>query len=255
MREYHGYCESCDKESRLFDSKNKFLCKDCFYMEEKSKKQKNITKNKDYSELLRESVKKCDEYDGILKHLPDFYVLLCNIASDQKSDWYTKMLVNSALAYLVIEKDIIPEKGGPKGYLDDLFICAYVLKEIRDKISTEIISKNIEESGIENKEEIFDLIYYVFSKSSEYLEERTEEILSLVGLSKFNLFDLMYLDDKSIQLTKYKKKKRLIYAMLAVKAKKVFSTMNGTSRFEHLKSHLKEHPEFVEITRFMEFDK
>ena len=216
---------------------------------------KPIIKNKDYSELLKESVENCNEYEGILINLPNFYSLLCNIASDSKSNWHTKMLVNSALAYLVIEKDIIPEKYGPKGYLDDLYICAYVLKEIRDKISSEIIIENIEKLGLSNKEEIFDLIYSVFSKSSEYLEEKTEKILNLVGLSKFNLFDLMYFDDRSIHLTKYKKKKKLIYAMLAVKTKQAFSSMRGGLRGEHLKSHLKEHPEFVEISRFMEFDK
>jgi uncharacterized membrane protein YkvA (DUF1232 family) len=255
MKEYDGYCDECNKKTRLFSYENDFLCKECYYFKEVNENHTPITKNKDYSELLKASVQNCEEYDGILKHLPKLYSLLCNIASDPKSNWHTKMLVNSALAYLVIEKDIIPEKDGPKGYLDDLFICAYVLKEIRDKISTKIIIKNIEKLDVENEEQIFDLIYTIFSKSSEYLEEKTEKILKLVGLNKFNLFDLMYIDDKSVNLTKYKKKKNLIYAMLAIKTKQAFFTMRGGLRMEHLKSHLKEHPEFIEISRFMEFNK
>ncbi len=216
---------------------------------------KKDTKNKkDYSGLLRASVYGCMEYEGILVYLPDFYLILCNIFSDKKSNWYTKMLVNSALAYLVIEKDVISEKRGPKGYLDDLFICVYILKKIRDKISTEIILNNVYGTNI-NKEEILDLIYHIYTKSKEHLGEKVNKILSLVGLNKFNLFDLMYLEDKNMKLINYKKKRKLIYAMLAIKTKQVFKKLNISLKNEQLKKHIKEHPEFIEIKRFMEFDK
>ena len=278
MNKSAPHCDECSKEAKLFKYGALKLCEDClhyFQIREEQEKElvmdkdypdtlrkdieqkeeeKSRKRNKDYSDILVEAVKDNDMYDGILKNLPKFYVLLCNIASYRKSNWYTKMLVNSALAYLVIEEDVIPDKKGPKGHLDDLFICTYVLKLIRDKISKDIISDNLHGTGIENGEQAFDLIYETFSKSSFHLEERAEEILSLVGLNKFNNFDLMYQSDKNIQLTKYKKKKRLIYAMLAVKTKQVMSITHGSIRLEHLKKHIKEHPEFIEIKRFMGFN-
>jgi len=210
-------------------------------------------KNKNYYDYLQESVGDCDDFEGILKLLPSFYQVLCNIDSDKKSNWYTRMLVNVALSYLILENDLIPEKEKKKGYLDDIFICAYVLKEIRDKISKEIILDNLDPN--ESKENFLDLIYDVLTKSSSYLDNKTNRILEFVGLNKFNLFDFLYENDKAMNLTRLKKKKRLIYAMLAVKTKQALHNSQYTRQAEYLKEHLKGHPEFVEVRRYMEFDK
>lgn len=208
-------------------------------------------KNKSYYHILKESVEGCQDYDGILKYLPDFYLLISDIGCDPKASWYTKMLVNSALSYLVIEDDVIPDTLGPKGYLDDLYICAYVLKEIRDNVSKNIVSENANKFGY--GDEIFQLIYDVFNETSSYLEDATESILSVVALNKISLFDLLCDQEKSMRFTKLKKKRRLLYAMLAVKAKPILDKDDTDYQTMELKSLIKDHHEFGEIKTYMGF--
>ena len=212
-------------------------------------------RNKNYYDLLKEAVGDSGNYDGILRYLPDFYLLLCRMACDKKSNWYAKMLVNTALAYLVLRKDRIPEneKVGTEGYLDDLFLCAHVLKEIRDKISKETILENVE--GLQMKKDtVLDSIYEVHTKSSSYLENKTTGILDYVGLTQFRLLDLMYVNDKVTEITRNKKKMKLLYAMIAVKSKTLLGKGRSGRRFENIKEHLMSHPDFPEIERYMEFD-
>jgi len=208
-------------------------------------------KNKSYYYYLKLAVDNCQDDEDILKYLPDFYQLLCNIGCNNKSQWYTKMLVNASLSYLVLEEDIIPDKGGKDGYLDDLYICAYVLKEIRDKVSKSIILDNIEDLDFED--DIFQLIYDVVNKASDILGDKTEKILDIVGFSKFTLFDFLYDQDMTNRLMKHKEKRRLFYAMLAVKADSIMKIESSTHQMTNLRSIIRTHHEFGEIQRYMEF--
>jgi uncharacterized membrane protein YkvA (DUF1232 family) len=208
-------------------------------------------KNKSYYNYLKLAVDSYQDDEDILKYLPGFYQLLCNIGCNNKSQWYTKMLVNAALSYLVLEEDIIPDKGGKDGYLDDLYICAYVLKEIRDKVSKNIILDNIEDLDFED--DIFQLIYDVVNRASDILGDKTEQILDLVGFSKFTLFDFLYDQDMTRWLMKRKEKRRMFYAMLAVKVDSILKIESKTYQMTKLQSIIRTHHEFGEIKRHMEF--
>lgn len=219
--------------------------------EELLKKRKEITKN--YYFVLKQATKDIDDFDGILKYLPEFYKLSCNIINNQMTDWYTKTLLNCSLAYYVLEKDIIPDKSGDKGYLDNLYLCAYVLKQIRDNVSKEIILNNLEGVNIERDgEEILELIYDVLTKCLVHLNGKEEKILNLVGLSKFNSLDLLCVNDKIAQITVRKKKLKVLYSMVAVKVKSLLSYI-GDTKIERIKEYVQNHPEYGEIKRYGAF--
>ncbi|MDG6245051.1 MAG: DUF1232 domain-containing protein [Methanolobus sp.] len=209
--------------------------------------------DRSYYRQLKESVTVYPEdyYDGVLRYLPDFYQLLCNIGSNARSNWYTKMLVNCALSYLVLEDDLIPDKEGVEGYLDDLYICAYVLKEIRDKVSKNIILENGGE--LEFSDDIFGIIYDVVNITSSHLGDKAEMILDFVGLNKFSQFDLLYEQEISKKLSSRKEKKMLLYAMLAVKTKEIFDTEIDDHTNSMLRSLIMDHPELGDINAYMEF--
>ena len=38
-----------------------------------------------------------------------FYDLLCELLNDRPIDWPTKIMISSALGYLVLEEDVIPD--------------------------------------------------------------------------------------------------------------------------------------------------
>ncbi|MCX6113024.1 MAG: DUF1232 domain-containing protein [Proteobacteria bacterium] len=213
-------------------------------------------KTKDYYDLLKEDVKYSKEFEGILRYLPSFYKLLCNIISDKKTNWYSRILVNCALAYLVLERDVINDKEGGKGYLDDLFLCSYVLKEIRDKISKEIILNNANDLDIEEHgEKLLNLIYDIHSKTLENLGGKENEILNFVGLSRFNALDLLCSNDKLFQIRKANKKLRLLYAMNAVIIQEFFDLKLELDhrRFKMFEGYITAHPEFSEIKRYIAF--
>ena len=208
------------------------------------------TRRKSYYQNLKVTVDDFGEYEDVLRYLPDFYLLLCNIVKGGKSSWYTKMLSNAALSYLVLESDLISDKKGASGYLDDLFLCAYVLKEIRDKVSKNVILENL--GKLDYGEEIFQLIYDVVNITSQYLEGDTEEILRFVGLDSFALFDFLYENEMSKKIENRKEKKKMFYAMIAVKAKQILESNNNAETVA-LKSLIRDHYEFAEINTYMRF--
>lgn len=209
--------------------------------------------DRSYYQQLKESVEAYPEYhyDGFLRYLPDFYQLLCNIGSNPQSNWYAKMLVNCALSYLVLEEDLIPDKEGAEGYLDDLYICAYVLKEIRDKVSKNIIIDNA--IGLEYSDDIFGVIYDVVNVTSSHLGDKAEMILDFVGLNRFSQFDLLYEHEISKKLSNRKEKKMLLYAILAVKTKKIFDDEIENHANSMLRSLILDHPDFGDINAYMGF--
>ena len=208
-------------------------------------------RNKCYYDYLKNAVDDSQDDEDILKYLPDFYQLLCNISCSKKCQWYTKMLVNVALSYLVLEEDIIPDKKNKDGYLDDLYICAYVLKEIRDKVSKNVILDNIE--YLEFEDDVLQLIYDVVTSTSYILEDKTTRILEMVGLNQFILLDFLYDQDKTKKLINRKEKRRLLYAMIAVKANPILEVESEAHQIVNLQSLVRTHHEFGEIKRYMEF--
>jgi len=236
-------------------SKNELLPEksDILIKEQKIPDHKDIKNQKDYQYELSESVKNFKGFEGILTKLPKFYKILCNISSDKKCPWSAKMLIHSALANLVLREDLIDDSIGPEGYLDDLFLCAYVLKEIRDRISKELILENVGDSF--EKDKIFDIIYDVYEKSSFYLGDKTDKILTHVGIQDFKSFDYLYKDVSTYNLDRLRNKLMLLYAMLAIKTKEVIRNPSVNQINYGIQRYIIGSPYFSEINRYINFVK
>ncbi len=263
-------CTLCNKSSKyLFNLGNQRVCDDCFVKFYKSpnkivatekpinapSKSQIATPNYvNYYELLLQQLDKTTTNRELLSYLPKFYLILSKIITDHKADWYSKMLANCALSYLVIESDIIPDNSATDlGYMDDLFICAYVLRNIRDNVSRDIILSNVEDK--KEKESIFDDIYNVLSQCDEYVGDKKDRILSFVGLKEFDSLDFTYSEEKSLSINLRKKKQRLIYAMLAVKLSPLLNNHYTDRKHVNFKEYILEHRDLLELKRYMEFDK
>ena len=61
--------------------------------------------------------------------------------NDKYADWHTKILVSSALGYFVLENDVIVDNA-EFGYLDDLYILCYTLREIERHVSPSLLDNN-----------------------------------------------------------------------------------------------------------------
>lgn len=121
------------------------------------------------------------EFDDFILHIPNFFRLLSNLLNkdiDQKD----RRKVNCALGYFVAPRDVIPEEiYGPLGYVDDMFLCCHVLKELKQKYGTKLLK-----SCWESDEDLEEVIDYSYKKSKEEIEKRKikNEILKYAGLEK-----------------------------------------------------------------------
>jgi len=141
-----------------------------------------MTDKKVYAHMLIDIFNK--DYYGpnskLLIYMPRFFNLLQKIYLLPDLDWKTKFKINCCFSYFVTPGDIINDNDLRKGYIDDLYICVYVLNDILDE------NPNSIKNTWEETEDIDLLIKEILSKTSDILEDKTKEILDMVGLLKFN---------------------------------------------------------------------
>lgn len=206
--------------------------------------------NYEYYDVLIQNVK---NYEGPNKKLhmncPIFFKLLCNILNDKFTDWHTKMIISSAIAYFVLEADVIPDHK-ENGYIDDLFITSFVLKEIKDT-SPELIDENWL-----YEEDIFARIDDVYLQTSEILGDLTYEILRKVGLHKFRTLELEeYSGSYPQKLSKIASEKRELLGIVVFLLNKLHNKKLKATSVEQIKNMLQESGESDEINRLIELSK
>jgi len=206
--------------------------------------------NLGYYDILIDNLK---QYTGPNKdlqiHCPIFFKLLCDILNDRFTDWHTKIMISTSLAYFVLEKDVIPDHQ-EKGYIDDLFIVSYVLNDIKEK-TPELIDNNWNYT-----ENIFDLIEEVYLKTSDILDNYAYEILRKVGLHKFQTLDLEeYSGNYPQKLAKLASEKRELLGIVAFLLNKMNDTNIKIPTLEKIHSMLRECSDYDEILRLIELSK
>jgi uncharacterized membrane protein YkvA (DUF1232 family) len=203
--------------------------------------------NFEYYDILIQNVK---NYEGPNKKLqmncPIFFKLLCDILKDKFTDWHTKMMIGSAITYFVLEEDVTPDHK-ENGYVDDLFITSFVLKEIKDN-SPELIDENWL-----YEEDIFSTIDDVYLQTSEILGDLGYKILRKVGLHKFRSLDLEdYSGNYPQKLSKIASEKRELLGIVVFLLNKLHNKKLKLTTVEQIKNMLQESGESDEINRVIE---
>ncbi len=206
--------------------------------------------NFEYYDVLIQNLK---NYQGPNKKLqmscPIFFKLLCDILNDKFTDWHTKIMISSAIAYFVLEEDVIPDHE-ENGYIDDLFITSFVLKEIKEN-SPELIDENWL-----YEEDIFADIDRVYIQTSEILGDRIYEVLRKVGLHKFRSLDLEEYSGKYPQkLSKIAAEKRELFGIVVFLFNKLQDKKMKSATLDQIKNMLQESGEADEIFRLIELSK
>lgn len=140
---------------------------------------KMFTDFKDFYDILRENLDNYEyEYSSFIDFGPDIFQLLSDLLNEPEITAEDRLKISAAIAYYVVPFDIIPESEyGPDGYIDDLFICVYVINELQKKLGYEYL-----EELWEGDEELENVIQICEDKSLEHIEHLKEEILKYVGL-------------------------------------------------------------------------
>lgn len=99
---------------------------------------------RDIDQLIKDDV---SGYDGphaeFVRQVPAVYRLMVNILEDPNLPGRLRPMVIATIAYFVLPSEIISEYlRGPAGYLDDLFLCAYVADHLKLELGSDILQNN-----------------------------------------------------------------------------------------------------------------
>lgn len=137
---------------------------------------------KDFFDKLKSDIEKYEgRHDDFIYMTPFWYRLLTNLLDDSRLPHRLKPLVSCAIAYFIIPADVISEEiYGPYGYIDDIYFCAFVSKQIiiRTK-DPDLLVENWEGEG-----DILELIDETLEKEEELIGTNKKLILNYTGCSE-----------------------------------------------------------------------
>ena len=101
----------------------------------------HVTIMKRFDSLLEEAVSGYEgKFSEIISEAPAFYGLMVRLLDDPNLPKHLSQLVIAAMAYFILPADAIPEdKYGPIGYIDDIFLCAFVADRVMKEAGSEAI--------------------------------------------------------------------------------------------------------------------
>jgi len=145
-----------------------------------------------YEEFIKKEVESFkyygDFYDSATKYIPDFFRLLCEILDEDTVDYDSRIKIYCAVAYLVIPNDVLPENiYGSEGYVDDVFVLVYVLRELFMQYK-DLIIKHWDDmtSSRSDKEDIKVILDKCYDTSREIIDKRglVNRTLEFAGLKR-----------------------------------------------------------------------
>lgn len=179
---------------KLLNNPNRAPISSDAYQEAESSKSFNYSnKNfKDFSDIIRENLSYYGtDYESFIDHGPDLFKLTSSIIQYEGLDFQMKSKLFTALAYFVTPNDVIPEDiYGPYGYIDDIFLCTYVLKEVSSRIGYEVL-----ENYWNCNYNLKDVIELCYNESSSILGDKTNKILNYVAFPEISPISDLTLND------------------------------------------------------------
>ena len=113
----------------------------------------------------------------IIIEAPAFNRLMVRLLDDPHLPKHLSQLVIAAIAYFILPTDAIPEdKYGPIGYIDDIFLCAFVA----DRVMKEAGSEDILSSNWDGKMPIVPLVKEILDREKELIGNKKAIIMKYI---------------------------------------------------------------------------
>lgn len=118
------------------------------------------------------------EYASIIHQAPALYRMMTRMLDDRTLPSKISPLVIAAIAYFILPEDVIPEdKFGPVGYLDDIYLCAFVAQEVAKEFgSPDILVRNWD-----GKVSVVNLIREILDREQELIGDKKDRIMQYIG--------------------------------------------------------------------------
>jgi uncharacterized membrane protein YkvA (DUF1232 family) len=139
---------------------------------------------KSFDELLEEDIA---DYEGrhneLIYQAPAFYRLLTRLLDDARLPKKLRPLVLAAIAYFILPVDIISEElEGPYGYVDDIWLCAFVGERVRREVGgVEILVENWD-----GEAPVVGLVEEVSAEEGLVGGEQSEQVLAYIGFESMS---------------------------------------------------------------------
>jgi uncharacterized membrane protein YkvA (DUF1232 family) len=96
--------------------------------------------------------------------LPDLFILICRLATDNRIPIKKKMLVGAIISYVILPIDIIPDFIPIIGYVDDLVLIVLGLNMILNDVDRKILVDNWSGQG-----DVLELLQNVTANAERFL--------------------------------------------------------------------------------------
>jgi len=136
---------------------------------------------KNFDVLLQEDIQAYEgRHDDLIYQAPALYRLLTRLLDDPLLPGRLRPLVLAAIAYFILPADIISEDlYGPYGYVDDIFLVAFVA----DLVQRELASQDILTANWDGEAPILDLLHDILAGEQDLIGGERERILNYIGYS------------------------------------------------------------------------
>lgn len=133
---------------------------------------------KRFDALLEESISDYrGEFSDIIQQAPAFYRLMVRLLDDPNLPKQVSQMVVAAIAYFILPADAIPEdKYGALGYIDDIFLCAFVADYVmKETGSEEILIRNWD-----GKMPIVPVVKEILDRENELIGDNKDRIMEFI---------------------------------------------------------------------------
>jgi uncharacterized membrane protein YkvA (DUF1232 family) len=140
-----------------------------------------------YCEMLRKQIEDAridsKDFEKNILYLPDIFNLLANLLDEEIILQEDRMLINCALAYLVVPSDVLPEEVyGAKGFMDDMYVCCVVIRELYKKYP-DLMRKHWNNTIDDDEfDKVWDACYAASGQACEE-ENIKDKVLKYAGLA------------------------------------------------------------------------
>jgi uncharacterized membrane protein YkvA (DUF1232 family) len=121
------------------------------------------------------------EFSDLIQQAPAFYRLMTRLLDDKDLPRSISPRIIAAIAYFILPEDLIPEdRFGPVGYIDDIYLCAFVANEVMEESgSSNIISRNWD-----GTRPVIELIREILDREKELLGNEKEHMMQYIGFDE-----------------------------------------------------------------------
>jgi len=124
------------------------------------------------------------KFSRLIAQAPALYKMMTRLLDDRDLPRSMSPQVIAAIAYFILPEDIIPEeKFGPIGYVDDIYLCAFVANEVaKESASHDILARNWD-----GNVPIATLIIEILDREKELIGDQKDHIMQYIGYDQLGI--------------------------------------------------------------------